>query len=110
MPGFAVLTAGVEPLFFLRSLHIKREKMEKVFASVVAFGLLLDIIGVIMLAELTIPKKLLKLREEIQPPNDKRNDKGSDPIRQLKLWDWSMMLILVGFALQIVGTLFGVFS
>ena len=84
--------------------------MEKFFASVVAFGLLLDIIGVIMLAKLTIPKKLLKLREEIQPPNDKGNDKGSDPIRQLKLWDRSIDLIVVGFALQLLGTLFGAFS
>lgn len=71
---------------------------------IVAFGLLLDFIGAGMLARLTIPKRLRKLLKKTQTPNNE--EEKNEQIEQLKRrWELSIRLILVGFALQLFGTL-----
>ena len=73
---------------------------------IVAFGLLLDVIGASILARLTMPKKLRKLFGDAQLPKNK--EEKNEQVEQLKRsWTWSVRLILAGFALQLFGTVFG---
>ena len=66
----------------------------------ILLGLFLDIVGVIKLIRSNFPKRFRKLSENPQPRNSAEED--------FKGWKQAIYLILGGFLLQFLGTLFGI--
>ena len=94
-----LVVLGLSLFFLLRSSL----ETPKVF---VAFGLVMDIVGAFWLAWLSFNEKLNSWRPFFSSkPSEEEVYRETEEFRDA--WVWSTSFLLVGFILQLVGTVFG---